>query len=240
MTLARHSKRFSKALSTVRPNVKEVIPVALDQAVELVKSNATAKFDETVDLAFKLGVDATQSDQNVRGTVLLPHGSGKKVRVIVFAQGEKMKEAQEAGADAVGGADLVERITGGWFDFDIAVSTPDMMIQVGKLGKVLGPKGLMPNPKSGTVTFDIAKAVKDFKAGKVEYRNDKAGNVHVPIGKASFSKDALLDNAKVVISAVMRAKPAASKGTFLRGVGISSTMGPGVKIDTATLKELGR
>lgn len=234
------SKRFRKALEQIRPSPKDVTFVALEQAVDLVKVNATAKFDESVDIAMKLGVDSTQSDQNVRGTVLLPHGSGKKVRVVVFAQGDKQKEALDSGADAVGGLDLVEKVQAGWFEFDIAISTPDLMKDVGKLGKVLGPKGLMPNPKSGTVTFDVAKAVKDFKAGKVEYRNDKSGNVHVPIGRASFTKDALLENARVVISAVMRAKPAAAKGTYLRGVAVSSTMGPGVRIDMATLKELGR
>ncbi|MEK8023803.1 MAG: 50S ribosomal protein L1 [Candidatus Hydrogenedentota bacterium] len=232
------SKRYRSAAEKVKGSNGSVFP--LDTAISTVKENATAKFDETVDLAIRLGIDATQSDQNVRGTVNLPHGTGKKVRVIVFAQGEKQKEAEAAGAEVVGGADLVAKVQEGWVDFDIAISTPDMMKDVGKLGKVLGPKGLMPNPKSGTVTFDISKAVKDFKAGKVEYRNDKSGNVHVPIGKASFTKDALLENARVVLSAVLRAKPAASKGTFVRGVSMSSTMGPGVRIDPASLKELTR
>jgi large subunit ribosomal protein L1 len=234
------SKRFRKVSDTVRATVGARPAVALEEAVQIVKANATAKFDETIDLAVRLGVDPTQSDQNVRGTVNLPHGSGKTVRIVVFAQGEKQKEAELAGADVVGAADLVEKVQGGWTEFDLAISTPDMMKDVGKLGKVLGPKGLMPNPKSGTVTFDLSKAIKEFKAGKVEYRNDKAGNVHVPVGKASFTMDAILENARTVLGAILRAKPAAAKGTYVRNVTLSSTMGPGVRIDAATLKELGR
>lgn len=240
--MSRPSKRYRKASQSVQGDTpagdRRTLP--LEQAVGLVKSQATAKFDETVDLSIRLGIDATQSDQNVRGTVLLPHGSGKKVRIAVFAQGDKQKEAEAAGADIVGAAELVEKVAGGWCDFDLAISTPDLMKDVGKLGKVLGPRGLMPNPKSGTVTFDLAKAIKEFKAGKVEYRNDKAGNVHVPIGKASFTAEQLADNARTVLSAVLRAKPSAAKGTYMNGVTVSSTMGPGVRIETAALKELGR
>lgn len=234
------SKRFRKVADTVRATVGDRPALPLEDAVGIVKSNATAKFDETIDLAVRLGVDPTQSDQNVRGTVNLPHGSGKTVRIIVFAQGEKQKEAEAAGADIIGAADLVEKVQGGWTEFDLAISTPDMMKDVGKLGKVLGPKGLMPNPKSGTVTFDLAKAIKEFKAGKVEYRNDKSGNVHVPVGKASFKVEALLENTRAVLGAILRAKPASAKGTYVRNVTISSTMGPGVRIDVAALKEIGR
>ncbi len=236
------SKRFKKAAEVVQGDLPktERRTLPLDQAVGLVKSQATAKFDETIDLSIRLGIDATQSDQNVRGTVLLPHGSGKKVRIVVFAQGDKQKEAEAAGADVVGAADLVEKVAAGWCDFDLAISTPDLMKDVGKLGKVLGPRGLMPNPKSGTVTFDLTKAIREFKAGKVEYRNDKAGNVHVPIGKASFAADKLAENARTVLAAVLRAKPSAAKGTYMNGVTVSSTMGPGVRVETAALKELGR
>lgn len=234
------SKRFRKTSDTVRASVGARPAVALEEAVQIVKSNATAKFDESIDLAVRLGVDPTQSDQNVRGTVNLPHGSGKSVRIVVFAQGDKQKEAEAAGADVVGAADLVEKVQGGWTEFDLAIATPDMMKDVGKLGKVLGPKGLMPNPKSGTVTFELTRAIKEFKAGKVEYRNDKAGNVHVPVGKASFPMDSLLENARAVLGAILRAKPASAKGTYVRNVTLSSTMGPGVRIDAATLKELGR
>ena len=214
------------------------LPIA--EALAEAKKAATAKFDEAIDIAIRLGIDATQSDQNVRGTVLLPHGTGKSIRIAVFAQGEKQKEATEAGADHVGGAELVEKTMGGWCDFDLAIATPDMMKDVGKLGKVLGPRGLMPNPKSGTVTFDLARAIKDFKAGKVEYRNDKAGNIHVTVGRASFEVAALEANTRVVMAAVLKAKPAASKGTYLRGLAVSSTMGPGFRVDTATLKEVER
>jgi len=209
---------------------------ALDEALGVVKESIYTKFDETVDLTLNLGVDPRKSDQMVRGTVVLPHGTGKTVRVLVFAKGEKEKEAREAGADFVGAEDLVEKIQKGWLDFDKAVATPDVMGMVGKLGKVLGPRGLMPNPKLGTVTFDLAKAVKEIKAGKVEYRAEKAGIVHVPIGKASFDKEKLTDNAGAVIRSITKAKPAASKGKYIKKVTVSSTMGPGLKLDVAKLK----
>lgn len=207
----------------------------LEEAVGLVKSMAFAKFDETVDLAFRLGVDPKHADQIVRGTVVLPHGTGKSVKVLVFAQGEKEKEAQQAGADFVGCDDLIEKIQGGWTDFDRAVATPDVMGKVGRIGKILGPRGLMPNPKAGTVTFDVAGAVREIKAGRVEFRVDKAGNVHVPLGKASFPLERLLENATAVVETVLKAKPSAAKGRYLRNTAISSTMGPGVRLDTALL-----
>lgn len=209
-------------------NLKEY---SLDEALKLIKELSYAKFDETVEMAFNLGVDPKKTDQVVRGTVALPHGTGKKVRVLVFAKGEKEKEALEAGADYVGAEDLVEKIQKGWLDFDKAVATPDIMGLVGKLGKILGPRGLMPNPKLGTVTFDVAKAVKEIKAGKVEYKTDKAGVVHVPIGKVSFDAERLLENAKTVIDSVAKAKPSTSKGKYMKKIVISSTMGPGIKID---------
>lgn len=208
---------------------------SLEDAVKLVKELSYAKFDETVDLALNLGVDAKKSDQMVRGTVVLPHGTGKKVRVLVFAKGEKEKEARDAGADFVGAEDLVEKIQKGWLDFDSAVATPDIMGLVGRLGKILGPRGLMPNPKLGTVTFDVGKAVREIKAGKVEYKTEKGGIVHVPIGKVSFGETSLLDNAKIVIDSVLKAKPATSKGKYLRKVTLSSTMGPGIRVDVGKL-----
>ncbi len=204
---------------------------SLDEALRLTKKLSYAKFDETVEMAFNLGVDPKKTDQVVRGTVSLPNGTGKTVRVLVFAKGEKEKEAREAGADYVGAEDLVEKIQKGWLDFDKAVATPDIMGLVGKLGKILGPRGLMPNPKLGTVTFDVAKAVKEIKAGKVEYKTDKAGVVHVPIGKVSFDAAKLLENAKVVIDSITRAKPGTSKGKYLKKLVVSSTMGPGIKVD---------
>ncbi|HYA11555.1 MAG TPA: 50S ribosomal protein L1 [Thermodesulfovibrionales bacterium] len=207
----------------------------LEEAIRIVKESSYTKFDEAVDLALNLGIDPKKSDQMVRGSVSLPHGIGKKVRVLVFAKGEKEKEAVDAGADIVGAEDLVEKISKGWLDFDKAVATPDMMGLVGKLGKILGPRGLMPNPKLGTVTFDIARAVKEIKAGKVEYKAEKAGIVHVPIGKVSFDNQKLLDNAKAVLNSIVKAKPATSKGKYLKKISISSTMGPGVKIDIASL-----
>ncbi|HEX5615126.1 MAG TPA: 50S ribosomal protein L1 [Acidimicrobiia bacterium] len=200
------------------------------EAFALVKTLATRKFDETIEAAFRLGVDPRKADQMLRGTVSLPAGSGKDVRVAVFAAGDAAREAQEAGADVVGADDLVERIQGGFLDFDVAIATPDLMAQVGKLGRVLGPRGLMPNPKTGTVTVDVGKAVSEFKGGKVEYRTDRHGNVHVPIGKASFEVDALLRNYGAVIDELVRAKPASAKGKYLKAVTASSTMGPGVKI----------
>ncbi len=200
------------------------------EAIELVKQTATAKFDESVDVAMKLGVDPRHADQQVRGTVVLPNGTGKEVRVVVFAKGEKAKEAEEAGADFVGAEELAEKIQGGWLDFDAAVATPDMMSVVGRLGRILGPRGLMPNPKTGTVTFDVGKAVGDFKAGKVEYRVDKSAGVHVIIGKASFTEEQLIENFKALMEAIIKARPAAAKGSYLRSVAIASTMGPGIKV----------
>jgi large subunit ribosomal protein L1 len=206
------------------------------EAVDLVKSLAPAKFDETVELAVRLGVDPRKADQIVRGTVALPAGTGKDVRVAVFAQGEAANEAREAGADYVGADDLLAQVTGGMLDFDVAIATPDMMGQVGRLGRVLGPRGLMPNPKTGTVTTDVGKAVTEFKGGRVEYRTDKFGNIHVPVGKVSFDRSKLLDNTRAVIDELQRAKPASAKGRYVRSVTLSSTMGPGVKIDTNRLR----
>lgn len=207
-------------------------------ALALIKELSNVKFDETVELHAKLGVNPKQADQNLRGTVVLPHGTGRTVRVVVFAKGEKVKEAEAAGADFVGAEDLAEKIEGGWLDFDVAVATPDMMSLVGKLGRVLGPQGLMPNPKAGTVTFEVGKAVEEIKAGKIEYRVDKAGIIHLPIGKISFSTEALLDNFKEVMDTLVREKPAAAKGKYLRSVVISSTMGPGIKVDDAEIMTL--
>src|SRR3954447_3205414 len=200
------------------------------EAVDLVKSLATAKFDETVELAVRLGVDPRKADQIVRGTVGLPAGTGKNVRVVAFAAGDAANEAREAGADVVGADDLVQRVQGGFLDFDVAIATPDLMAQVGRLGRVLGPRGLMPNPKTGTVTTDVGRAVREFKGGKVEYRTDRHGNVHVPIGKVSFDRAALLDNFHAVLDEINRAKPAAAKGRYIKSITTSSTMGPGVKI----------
>ncbi|MBM4136493.1 MAG: 50S ribosomal protein L1 [Nitrospira sp.] len=226
---------MGKKITAAMEKIEKGKEYALEEAISLLKESAFAKFDETVDLALNLGVDPRKSEQMVRGTVVLPHGMGKKVRVLVFAKGEKEREALDAGADFVGAEDLVEKITKGWLDFDKAVATPDIMGIVGKLGKILGPRGLMPNPKLGTVTFDIARAVREIKAGKVEYKAEKAGIVHVPIGKVSFDTQRLLDNAKVVIESIIKAKPATSKGRYLRKVSISSTMGPGITVDIASL-----
>ena len=203
----------------------------MDEALELLPQICFAKFDETVELALRLGVDPRHADQMVRGSVALPHGLGKSVRVLVFAKGEKEKEAQEAGADTVGAEDLIEKIQKGWLDFDKAIATPDVMGMVSKLGKILGPRGLMPNPKVGTVTFDIAKTVKEMKAGRVEFRVDKAGNLHVPVGKVSFGKEKLLENLNSLLDAVIRLKPATSKGTYIKGMAVSTTMSPGIKVD---------
>ncbi|HYA86489.1 MAG TPA: 50S ribosomal protein L1 [Nitrospirota bacterium] len=211
----------------------------VEEAVGLAKKTARAKFDETVDLAVKLGVDPKQADQMVRGTVVLPHGTGKKVKILVFAKGEKEKEARDAGADYVGAEDLADKITKeNWIDFDTVVATPDIMGLVGRLGKVLGPRGLMPNPKTGTVTFDIARAIKEIRAGKVEYRVEKAGIVHVPVGKASFDESKLVDNAKAVLESILKAKPPSSKGKYLRSATVSTTMGPGVRMDPAAIEKL--
>lgn len=203
-------------------------------ALRMVKENSKRNFDETVEMSVRLGVNPKHADQQVRGSVVLPHGTGKTVKVIVFAKGEKIKEAEAAGADEAGSDELVEKVQGGWMDFDVAVATPDMMSTVGKLGKVLGPRGLMPNPKSGTVTFEVEKAVNDIKAGKVEYRTDKAGNVHVPIGKVSFSEEQLLENYNAVMDALIKARPTAAKGQYLRNISVSSTMGPGIKTTPGT------
>jgi large subunit ribosomal protein L1 len=208
-------------------------PLTLEEAVPLVQKVKYTKFDETVELALRLGVDPKHADQMVRGTVVLPHGLGKTKKVLAIAGGDKQKEAQDAGADHVGGDDMVEKIQGGWMDFDAVVATPDMMKGVGRLGKVLGPRGLMPNPKTGTVTFDIGKAVREIKAGKVEFRVDKTGIVHAPVGKTSFPTTNLVENAHALVDSIVKAKPAAAKGKYLRSVTLSSTMGPGVRIDTA-------
>lgn len=233
-------KRYRKAAETVAGGAGRDGGTDLGRAIELVKSAATAKFDETIELAVRLGVDPKQADQMVRGTVSLPHGTGKPVRVLVFAKGEKEKEARDAGADVVGCEDLIEKIQGGWTDFDRAIATPDVMGQVGRLGKVLGPRGLMPNPKSGTVTFDVARAVREFKGGKIEFRVEKAGIVHAPFGKASFTAPQLVDNASAVLEALLRAKPASSKGRYVRGISVSSTMGPGVKVDPNVVQNLAK
>ena len=203
------------------------------EAMELVKKTATTKFDETIELHVRLGVDPKYADQQVRGAMVLPHGTGKSKRVLVFAKGEKVKEAEAAGADFVGSDEIVQKIQGGWLDFDVAVATPDMMGTVGRLGKILGPRGLMPNPKLGTVTMDLTKAISEIKAGKVEYRTDKAGNVHCPIGKASFDAEKLQQNFQALIDTLIRVKPAAAKGTYLKSCTVTSTMGPGIPVATA-------
>src|SRR5476649_40928 len=207
-------------------------PHKIEEAVPLLQKVKFSKFDETVEMAVRLGVDPKHSDQMVRGTVVLPHGLGKSKRVLVIANAEKQREAREAGADEIGGEELVEKITGGWMDFDAVVATPDMMRAVGRLGKVLGPRGLMPNPKTGTVTFDVGNAVKEIKAGKVEFRVDKTGIIHAPVGKTSFATDSLVANAHALVESIVKAKPAAAKGKYLKSVTLSSTMGPGVRIDT--------
>jgi large subunit ribosomal protein L1 len=227
---------MGKKYNTALVNIDLNKDYPLDEALAIVKESVYTKFDETVDLAINLGVDPRKSDQMVRGTVVLPHGTGKTVKVLVFAKGEKEKEAKEAGADFVGAEDLVEKIQKGWLEFDSAVATPDIMGLVGKLGKLLGPRGLMPNPKLGTVTFDVGKAVKEIKAGKVEYRTEKAGIVHVPVGKSSFDKEKLVDNATAVIKSIAKAKPSSSKGKYIKKITISSTMGPGLKLDVSKLK----
>jgi len=208
----------------------------LSEAVSLVKELAFASFDESVDLAVRLGVDPKHADQMVRGAVVLPNGTGKTIRVLVFAKGEKVSEANEAGADHVGADELVAKVTDGWLDFDTVIATPDMMGQVGRLGRVLGPRGLMPNPKVGTVTFDLEKAVREAKAGKVEFRVEKAGIVHVPVGKKSFEAGQLAENVKSLVGALVKAKPSAAKGTYLRSITLSSTMGPGIKIDPHSIE----
>ena len=205
------------------------------EAIELAKKTSTVNFDATVEVAFRLGVDTRKNDQQVRGAVVLPNGTGKTQRVLVFAKGEKAKEAEAAGADYVGDSELAQKIQGGWFEFDVIVATPDMMGEVGRLGRVLGPKGLMPNPKTGTVTMDVTKAVEEIKAGKVTYRVDKAGNIHVPIGKVSFENEKLVENFKTIHETLLRIKPATVKGQYVRNVAVTTTFGPGVKVDVASL-----
>ena len=225
-------KRYVESAKLVdRTNLYDV-----EEAVSIIKKTANAKFDETIEAHIKLGVDGRHADQQVRGAVVLPHGTGKKVRVLVFAKGDKVEEAQAAGADFVGGQELVPKIQNeGWLDFDVVVATPDMMGVVGRLGRVLGPKGLMPNPKAGTVTMDVTKAVNDIKAGKIEYRLDKTNIIHVPVGKASFTEEQLADNFHTLMGAIVKAKPAAAKGQYLRSVTITSTMGPGIKLNPVKL-----
>lgn len=208
---------------------------SVEEAVALAQKTSTVNFDATVEVAFKLGIDTRKNDQQIRGAVVLPHGTGKTQKVLVFAKGEKAKEAQAAGADYVGDSDMVNKIQQGWFDFDVIVATPDMMGEVGKLGRVLGPKGLMPNPKTGTVTFDVTKAIEEIKAGKVEYRAEKAGIIHAPIGKVSFDTQKLVENFLAVFEVIQKAKPAASKGTYMKSVNVTTTMGPAVKVDAANV-----
>lgn len=229
--VAKRSRRYEE----VSARVDKTRPVTLEEGIRLLKQTATAEFDETVEIATWLGVNPRHADQIVRGTVVLPHGVGKEVRVLVLARGEKEKEALEAGADHVGSDEYIKKIQEGWTDVDVIIATPDMMREVGKLGRILGPRKLMPNPKSGTVTFDVAKAVKEAKAGKIEYRVDRFGNLHAPIGKISFDEERLQENAQTFIDAVLRSKPAGVKGRYLRGVSLSTTMGPGVKLDRQAL-----
>jgi large subunit ribosomal protein L1 len=231
--VAKSGKNFKQAAARV-----ESRPYTLSEALALAKENAFAKFDESMDIAMRLGVDPRHAEQMVRGTVVLPHGTGKTVRVLVFAGGEKMKEAEEAGADIVGGDELAKKISGGWLDFDAVVATPDMMKVVGGLGRVLGPRGLMPNPKTGTVTFDVGPAVEQIKSGKIEFRVEKTGIIHAPFGKASFSLEQLQENAVALIGAIMRARPASAKGKYVKSASISSTMGPGIRLDEASLVEV--
>ncbi len=227
----KHSKRYRSYFEKVDRTKYYV----LNEAVKIIRGNIACKFDESVEVAARLGVDPKHADQMVRGTVALPHGTGKKVRVLVFAVGEKEAEAKAAGADFVGSTDLVEKIQGGWLDFDVAVATPDMMRVIGKLGKILGTRGLMPNPKSGTVTMDISKAVRELKAGRIEYRVDRQANIAVPVGKVSFSEDMLIENVKTFVDALMKAKPASAKGQYLKSLSICSTMGVGIKLDYQSL-----
>jgi large subunit ribosomal protein L1 len=226
-------KKYATALAKVEPR-----PYSIREAIEVVKASAFAKFDESVDLAVRLGVDPKHSDQMVRGSVVLPHGTGKSIKVLVFAKGEKAKEAAAAGADYVGAEDLVEKINQGWMDFNQVVATPDLMGMVGKLGKILGPRGLMPNPKTGTVTFDLTKALREIRQGKVDYKVDKAGVIHTSVGKVAFTADQLGENLTLLLESIMKAKPASAKGKYLRSASISSTMGPGVKLDLNEINAL--
>lgn len=228
--MKRRGKNYQEAVKLV-DNSKSY---DIQEAISLLKEVSKAKFDETVEVAFRLGVDPKKADENIRGAVVLPHGTGKTQRVLVFAKGEKAKEAEDAGADYIGDADVIAKINDGWFDFDVVVATPDMMAEVGKLGRVLGPKGLMPNPKTGTVTFEVEKAVSEIKAGKVEYRVDKSSNLHVPIGKVSFENDKLVENFQTIVETIVKVKPQSSKGTYVRNVSVTSTMGPGIKVDVSS------
>jgi large subunit ribosomal protein L1 len=230
--MAEHGKRFQEVAKLIDANAT----YEPAQALDLVKQTAKAKFDETVDVAVRLGIDPKKQDQNVRGVVVLPHGTGKTQTVLVFAKGEKAKEAEAAGADFVGDQDLITKIQQGWFEFDVCVATPDMMAEVGKLGRLLGGKGLMPNPKAGTVTFDVTKAVNEIKAGKIEFRLDKQGQIHAPIGKVSFDAEKLNENFKALIDALTRAKPASAKGIYMRNIAVSSTMGPSIRVNLQSLK----
>jgi len=227
--MAKKGKRYQEAVKLVDPAKRYQIK----EAIELLKEMTKAKFDETVEAAFRLGVNPKKADEQIRGAMVLPNGTGKTQRVLVFAKGDKVKEAEAAGADYVGDEELINKINEGWFDFDIIVATPDMMAEVGKLGRVLGPKGLMPNPRTGTVTFEVEKAVKDIKAGQVEYRVDSDSNLHVPIGKISFDQDKLVENFEALVQTIVAAKPQTSKGTYMRNVVVTSTMGPGIKIDVS-------
>jgi large subunit ribosomal protein L1 len=228
--MANKGKKYAEAVKLV----DRTKAYAVKEAVELVKQTSYAKFDETVEVAFRLGIDVKKADQQIRGAVVLPNGTGKTQRVLVFAKGEKAKEAEAAGADFVGDTDYINKINQGWFDFDVIVATPDMMGEVGKLGRTLGPKGLMPNPKTGTVTFDVTRAINDIKAGKVEYRADKAGIIHAPIGKVSFDVEKLVENFSTLYETLLKVRPSAAKGTFMKNVSVTSTMGPGVKVDPSS------
>jgi large subunit ribosomal protein L1 len=230
--MSRRGKRYLQS----REKIDRTSRYDLDEGVKLLKETGRAKFDESVDMAIRLGVNPKHADQMIRGTLVLPHGVGKTVRILVFAKGEKEKEAREAGADLVGAEDLVEKISGGWTDFDKAIATPDLMGMVGKLGKILGPRGLMPNPKVGTVTFDVGRAVKELKGGRVEFKVDKTGIVHTTVGKVSFDAEKLKENVLALMDVIVRAKPASSKGTYLKSVAISTTMGPGIKLDPNVLR----
>ncbi|WP_172370514.1 50S ribosomal protein L1 [Sporosarcina jiandibaonis] len=230
--MAKRGKKFAEALKLVDSNKLYNV----QEAIDLAKKTSTANFDATVEVAFRLGINTKKNDEQVRGAVVLPNGTGKTQRVLVFAKGEKLKEAEAAGADYAGDVEYINKIQQGWFDFDVIVATPDMMGEVGKIGRVLGPKGLMPNPRTGTVTFDVAKAVEEIKAGKVEYRADKAGIIHAPIGKVSFDNEKLVENFLTVFDTIEKAKPAAAKGTYMKSVNVTTTMGPAVKIDTTSVK----
>jgi len=231
-------RKRGKRYKNLESKIDKKKEYSLEDAIALSKSLASAKFDETVVMAVRLGVKPQQADQMVRGSVVMPKGIGKKTKILVFAKGEKEKEALEAGADFVGAENMIEKVTGGWMEFDRVVATPDMMGAVGKLGKVLGPRGLMPNPKSGTVTFELARAIKEIQAGKVEFKTEKAGIVHVPIGKASFKPEDLIENARVILETIVRMKPASAKGHYLKSITVSTTMGPGVKADSVQISKL--